>query len=198
VATLGTHDMFPFAGFAAGADISARVQTGQLGAEGARRECAARRKLIARLERWLPPTGSEDRAGAPGRASAPGEVAPGGGTGAGHAAGAGEVAPASGALAEELLRRAVAYLAGTPAALMVVGVEDLLLETRPQNLPGTGAEWPNWRRRLAGTQADVTKAVALIAATCEAAIHSPALREPPSGTPGSGEAAKGIPARFRG
>jgi len=38
-------------------------------------------------------------------------------------------------------------LAAGPAALVMVTVEDLWLETRPQNVPGTGHERPNWRRR---------------------------------------------------
>ena len=30
---------------------------------------------------------------------------------------------------------------------MIVNLEDLWLEPRPQNVPGTGPERPNWRRR---------------------------------------------------
>jgi 4-alpha-glucanotransferase len=42
-------------------------------------------------------------------------------------------------------------------------MEDLLLETRPQNLPGTGAEWGNWRRKATVSQADASRAVAAAA-----------------------------------
>ena len=44
---------------------------------------------------------------------------------------------------------AIGHIAATPAALALVSLEDLLgLEEQP-NLPGTIAEHPNWRRRLA-------------------------------------------------
>jgi 4-alpha-glucanotransferase len=46
----------------------------------------------------------------------------------------------------------------------VVNLEDLLGETRPQNLPGTGAEWENWRRKIAGSEADVKREIAAAAA----------------------------------
>jgi len=38
-------------------------------------------------------------------------------------------------------------LAASPAQLALVGLEDLWLETRPQNVPGTSHERPNWRRK---------------------------------------------------
>jgi glycogen debranching enzyme len=40
------------------------------------------------------------------------------------------------------------FLASTPSALVLAQVEDLAGETEPVNLPGTEAEYPNWRRRL--------------------------------------------------
>lgn len=40
-------------------------------------------------------------------------------------------------------------LASGPAAIVLVGLEDLWLEPEPQNVPGTGPETrPNWRRRF--------------------------------------------------
>ncbi|TDA70166.1 MAG: 4-alpha-glucanotransferase [Clostridia bacterium] len=48
---------------------------------------------------------------------------------------------------EVILRAALTYLAASPAALLLVNLEDLWLETAPQNIPGTGAEQPNWRRK---------------------------------------------------
>jgi 4-alpha-glucanotransferase len=40
-------------------------------------------------------------------------------------------------------------LASGPAAIVLVGLEDLWLEPDPQNVPGTGSETrPNWRRRF--------------------------------------------------
>jgi 4-alpha-glucanotransferase len=60
VAALGTHDMFPLAGYLRGDDIRARVRTAQLDEDGARRALAARRRLVARLSSYLvggPPSG---------------------------------------------------------------------------------------------------------------------------------------------
>jgi (1->4)-alpha-D-glucan 1-alpha-D-glucosylmutase len=56
----------------------------------------------------------------------------------------------SGAPPEEALMAAVhRYLARTPAALFSVQLEDLLGEVEQVNVPGTVAEHPNWRRKLA-------------------------------------------------
>lgn len=38
------------------------------------------------------------------------------------------------------------FLARSPASILLINLEDLWLETTPQNEPGTGAERPNWRR----------------------------------------------------
>ncbi|MDN5361395.1 MAG: 4-alpha-glucanotransferase [Moorella sp. (in: firmicutes)] len=46
-----------------------------------------------------------------------------------------------------LLRASLAHLAASPARLLSVNLEDLWLETEPQNIPGTVAEYPNWQRR---------------------------------------------------
>jgi 4-alpha-glucanotransferase len=43
------------------------------------------------------------------------------------------------------------WLAASAAPLIVVNLEDLWLETEPQNVPGTEDERPNWRRRAALT-----------------------------------------------
>lgn len=49
----------------------------------------------------------------------------------------------TGAVLEGLL----ADLAAGPAEILQVNLEDLWLETRPQNIPGTRDEYPNWRRK---------------------------------------------------
>jgi 4-alpha-glucanotransferase len=46
-----------------------------------------------------------------------------------------------------VLRACLAYLASSRAYVHVVNLEDLWLETRPQNVPGTTVQNPNWRRR---------------------------------------------------
>ena len=39
------------------------------------------------------------------------------------------------------------WLKASPAEITLVNLEDLWLETRPQNVPGTSTERPNWRRK---------------------------------------------------
>lgn len=47
-------------------------------------------------------------------------------------------------------------LARSPARVVLITLEDLLLEERPQNVPGTSSlERPNWRRRMARTLAEI-------------------------------------------
>ncbi len=46
-----------------------------------------------------------------------------------------------------LLHRCLEHLARSAGGLIVVNLEDLWLEPDPQNVPGTGAERPNWRRK---------------------------------------------------
>jgi 4-alpha-glucanotransferase len=60
-----------------------------------------------------------------------------------------------------ILRAWLFRLAGTNASLLLVNLEDLWLETEPQNVPGTWEERPNWRRkaRLALEQISATGAV---------------------------------------
>jgi 4-alpha-glucanotransferase len=41
------------------------------------------------------------------------------------------------------------FIARTPARLMMVNLDDLLLEPLPINQPGTPDQRPNWRRRIA-------------------------------------------------
>ncbi|MGE4089989.1 MAG: 4-alpha-glucanotransferase, partial [Candidatus Binatia bacterium] len=48
---------------------------------------------------------------------------------------------------QEILTASLSFLAASPADLMIVNLEDLWLETAPQNVPGTGNERPNWQRK---------------------------------------------------
>ncbi len=59
---------------------------------------------------------------------------------------------------EHLMKRWTESLATGPASAVVVTLEDLWLEVLPQNQPGTGAEEPNWRRRLARSLKEITLA----------------------------------------
>ena len=51
--------------------------------------------------------------------------------------------------ARTILAGCLAYLARSAAQTVLVNLEDLLLERRPQNVPGTQSERPNWRRKIA-------------------------------------------------
>jgi 4-alpha-glucanotransferase len=46
-----------------------------------------------------------------------------------------------------VLRACLAWLGASPAEVVLVNLEDLWLETHPQNVPGTSTERPNWRRK---------------------------------------------------
>ena len=46
-----------------------------------------------------------------------------------------------------ILRACLAYLSAGPDRLTMISLEDLWLERRPQNVPASGGEYPNWRRR---------------------------------------------------
>lgn len=48
------------------------------------------------------------------------------------------------------------FLAASPAQAVVINLEDLWLETEPQNRPGTGPEQPNWRRKARYALEDFT------------------------------------------
>ncbi len=48
-----------------------------------------------------------------------------------------------------ILAGCLAYLARSAAQTVLINLEDLLLERRPQNVPGTQSERPNWRRKVA-------------------------------------------------
>ncbi|ACY14478.1 4-alpha-glucanotransferase [Haliangium ochraceum] len=61
----------------------------------------------------------------------------------------GFLGPQEPATAASLMRAFTAYLAASDAELIIVTLEDLWLEEKPQNVPGTGPdERPNWQRKL--------------------------------------------------
>jgi 4-alpha-glucanotransferase len=55
------------------------------------------------------------------------------------------------------LQALLEHLARSDADTVLVALEDLWLETLPQNVPGTGAERPNWRRRARRSIHDVMR-----------------------------------------
>ncbi|HEX3556974.1 MAG TPA: 4-alpha-glucanotransferase [Thermoanaerobaculia bacterium] len=48
---------------------------------------------------------------------------------------------------EAILHQRLEHLAASPARMVMVNLEDLWLETEPQNVPGTHTERPNWQRK---------------------------------------------------
>jgi len=68
--------------------------------------------------------------------------------------------PTQGALADneppvgQVLDRLLTRLASSRARFLLVNLEDLWLETESQNVPGTGPERSNWRRKLRRLPAD--------------------------------------------
>jgi len=46
-----------------------------------------------------------------------------------------------------VMRGCLEYLAASSARLVLINLEDLWLETQPQNVPNTGTRRPNWRRK---------------------------------------------------
>ncbi|MDX1390192.1 MAG: 4-alpha-glucanotransferase, partial [Acidobacteriota bacterium] len=47
-------------------------------------------------------------------------------------------------------------LAGGPARVVLLNLEDLWLEIEPQNVPGTHHARPNWRQRMRHTLEEIT------------------------------------------
>jgi 4-alpha-glucanotransferase len=45
------------------------------------------------------------------------------------------------------MRACLEWLAGSTAEVLQINLEDLWLETEPQNVPGTSVEKPNWCRK---------------------------------------------------
>jgi 4-alpha-glucanotransferase len=58
-------------------------------------------------------------------------------------------------------------LSASPAEVVLVNLEDLWLEPRPQNVPGTYRERPNWRRKARFSVEEITGDPKLAAALRE-------------------------------
>ena len=46
-----------------------------------------------------------------------------------------------------VLRACLAFLSASRSLAVLVNLEDLWLEKQPQNIPGSGQQYPNWRRK---------------------------------------------------
>lgn len=114
VASLNTHDMYPFAAFWQGLDIEERGRIGFLNGasvkEDKNRLLNIKKVLIASLQdrHWL--QGAENDIAA-------------------------------------ILKACLSFLAASKARIVLINLEDLWLETQPQNIPSTNKEYPNWRHK---------------------------------------------------
>lgn len=80
------------------------------------------------------------------------------------------------------MRAALTWLAKSASVAVLINLEDLWMEAAPQNLPGTGLERPNWRRKARYRLDDLTShrhVTATLRAFAEAHTHGRA----PSKTP---------------
>lgn len=114
-ASLGTHDLPPWAAFWSGGDVRLFRELGLLDEAGAAERVRERKRIRRAIVAGLRQRGLLEDVDAD----------------------AGEVQEA-----------ALRFLARSDAALAVIALEDLWLEERPQNVPGTGAGRRNWRGRL--------------------------------------------------
>jgi len=120
LATVGTHDMPPAAAFLTGEQVTIRAKLGLL----TRPEAEERAAAHAEMDRWLAMLAREDLLPQPTRTRGPSP--------------------------EEFTVALYAYLTRTPAVLIGVSLAEAAGERRPQNMPGTVDEYPNWRIPLVG------------------------------------------------
>ncbi len=124
MATVGTHDVPPVAGFVAGDQVTVRASLGLLDDQEAER--AALDQTLARWRRALADQGllSAGALGALGRMPA----------------------------TREMAIAMYGYLALTPALLIGVALVDAVGDRRTQNIPGTSTQYPNWRIPLCDSE----------------------------------------------
>lgn len=133
LASVGTHDLPPLAGFWFGDDIAARDQIGWVHDRG--HEEWERAQERERLLRTLIETGD----------LTPEAAEPFWGT------------PRDDQNIEELIRAAYRFVARTPSMIALIQIEDLLSLRASINIPGTTNQHPNWRRRLPCNVDDLTR-----------------------------------------
>ncbi len=140
VATVTTHDLPTLAGFWSGADIEARFAAGLADDEVCLRHRAERTRdrqsLLNCLHEWkLVPAGTPQLA-----ADIP-------------------------KLGPELVAGVIELLAQTNCELLVVNQEELTGEVFQQNLPGSTAQYPNWRRKMALSLDELAQRADMVAMT---------------------------------
>ncbi len=130
VASLNTHDMPPFAAYWNGADAELRRDMGLLSEADLDRQHQQRDDLTRALGAHL------RRA----------ELADGGKI---------DRLLKRKLAADEALAGLLEWIGRSPADIALINLEDLWLEDRPQNVPGTSHEKPNWRRRMVYSLQDI-------------------------------------------
>jgi len=115
VASLNTHDMYPFSAFWQGLDIEERLALGLLDKRGAQLERKARRSTKLAIIKLLWNKGLLQKQ-------------------------ASDVSA--------ILRACLSFLGNSRAGMVLLNLEDLWLETLPQNVPGTCEGCPNWSRKV--------------------------------------------------
>ncbi len=114
IASLNTHDLFPFAAYCQGLDIAYRRDRGLTDPDDAERERHARTATIDTLHQFFVHKG---------------------------------ILPEHDKTPTMLLRACLTFLSLSPAAMVLINLEDLWGETQPQNVPGTQDGFPNWQRK---------------------------------------------------
>jgi 4-alpha-glucanotransferase len=150
LATVGTHDMPPAAGFLSGDHIELRERLGLL-TRPAEEERADHERRLAEWIRLLIDLGLLTGAAGPSRPE--GDAVPGGAV-TGDVVGGTDTDPGAGrpggVPADRVVTALHAFLARTPAKLVGISLADAVGERRTQNQPGTADEYPNWRVPLTG------------------------------------------------
>jgi 4-alpha-glucanotransferase len=118
-----THDLPTIAGFWTGRDIEARRAAGLADEHGYHSQLEDRRREKQRMLDLLHAEG----------------LVPGS-----YSRNAAEIPDLDGTLHSAV----IGFLAQTPSALLLLNQEDLTKETEQQNLPGSTAQYPNWRRKM--------------------------------------------------
>jgi len=117
VAGVNTHDMPTFATFWQGVDLEERFELDLLDSISMVNERKARGNIRDTLVRFLKNKGWRRL-----------------------------ISPENGNLFD-VLKATLFFLSASPAEVVIVNLEDLWLETEPQNIPGTHNERRNWRRK---------------------------------------------------
>jgi len=137
VGTLNTHDMYPFKAFWEGSDIEDRTDIGLLTEESAAvdriRRSLAREQLLSFLAA---------RSGV--KLEGPGNELPDP-----------ENPKADNGDSAAVMDHTMQFLGRSNAAVILLNLEDLWLEEKPQNVPTTTWQRPNWRRRLRMTNEEM-------------------------------------------